>query len=72
MLLNNNSPIPRTSHQSVAGRPFKSSHTSMGDTMLSAIQVSIAGDTGVEPAPYCVTDRHLIRLTYRPKKMIYN
>ena len=27
---------------------------------------SFAGDTGVEPAPNCVTGRHLSRLTYRP------
>lgn len=27
----------------------------------------LAGDTGVEPAPNCVTGRHLNRLTYRPK-----
>ena len=28
--------------------------------------ISYAGDTGVEPAPYCVTGRYLNRLTYRP------
>ena len=31
-----------------------------------------AGDTGVEPAPNCVTGRHLNRLTYRPKLVILN